>query len=235
MTDSRPLVVLIEDEPQMRRFVHISLENNGFRVAEATSGEEGLSLAASQPPDIVVLDLGLPGIDGFGVLARLREWSNVPIVVLSARGQEQDKVRALSEGADDYLTKPFGPAELIARLRVALRHAARANGDPANAIVVAGPIRIELARRLVFVDDSEVHLTPIEYKVLATLAKHAGLVVTQRQLLREVWGPGEAHSPPLLRVHMAQLRHKLERNSACPKHLVTEPGVGYRLLIEPKD
>jgi two-component system KDP operon response regulator KdpE len=234
MTETLPLVVLVEDEPQMRRFVRISLTGHGYRVAEAASGEEGLTVAASDPPDVVVLDLGLPGIDGFEVLRRLREWTDVPIIVLSARGQEQDKVRALNDGADDYLTKPFGPAELVARLGVALRHAARARGDGANAVVESGQLRIDLARRIVFVSDGEVHLTPIEYKVLAALAKHAGMVVTQRQLLREVWGPGEAHSPQLLRVHMAQLRHKLERDSACPKHLVTEPGVGYRLLLEPR-
>jgi len=235
MTESRPLVVLVEDEPQMRRFVRISLVSNGYRVAEAQSGEEGLTAAASEPPDVVVLDLGLPGIDGFEVLRRLREWTEVPIIVLSARGQEQDKVRALNEGADDYLTKPFGPAELVARIGVALRHAARTQGDASQAVVASGSLRIDLARRIVFVDNVEVHLTPIEYKVLATLAKHAGMVVTQRQLLRDVWGPGEAHTPQLLRVHMAQLRHKLERDSACPEHLITEPGVGYRLLVDPRN
>jgi two-component system KDP operon response regulator KdpE len=234
MTESLPLVLLVEDEPQMRRFVRISLASHGYKVAEAASGEEGLSVAASEPPDVVVLDLGLPGIDGFEVLRRLREWTQVPVIVLSARGQEEDKVRALNDGADDYLTKPFGPAELVARLGVARRHAARAHGDGANSVVESGALRIDLARRLVLVNDAEVHLTPIEYKVVATLAKHAGMVVTQRHLLREVWGPGEAHSPQLLRVHMAQLRHKLEVDSACPRHLITEPGVGYRLLLEPR-
>ncbi|MGA2450997.1 MAG: response regulator [Polyangiaceae bacterium] len=234
MTEPRPLVVLIEDEPQMRRFVRISLASQGYRVAETSSGEEGLAVAATEPPDVVVLDLGLPGIDGFEVLRRLREWAELPIIVLSARGQEQDKVRALNEGADDYLTKPFGPAELAARIAVALRHTARKRGDGSQAVVASGGLRIDLARRLVFLDDAEIHLTPIEYKVLAALARHAGMVVTQRQLLREVWGPGEAHTPQLLRVHMAQLRHKLERDSACPKHLITEPGVGYRLLVEPR-
>jgi two-component system KDP operon response regulator KdpE len=229
MTESRPLVLLIEDEDQMRKFVRISLLNNGFRVVEASNGEEGLALAAAQAPDLVVLDLGLPGVDGFEVTRRLREWSAIPIIVLSARGQEQDKVQALTEGADDYLTKPFGPAELVARLGVALRHASRSAQDAGSSVIEAGELRVDLGRRLVFLADTEVHLTPIEYRLLAALAKHAGMVLTQRQLLRDVWGPGEGHQPQTLRVHMAQLRHKLERDPARPQHLVTEPGVGYRL------
>jgi two-component system KDP operon response regulator KdpE len=231
VTESRPLVLLVEDEAQMRKFVRISLVNNGFRVIEASSGEEGLALAAAHTPDLVVLDLGLPGLDGFEVTKRLREWTSVPIIVLSARGQEQDKVQALTDGADDYLTKPFGPAELVARLGVALRHASRGAQDMASSVVSSGDLRIDLGRRLVFVANVEIHLTPIEYRLLATLAKHGGMVLTQRQLLREVWGPGEGHQPQTLRVHMAQLRHKLERDPARPQHLVTEPGVGYRLRI----
>ncbi|HEY4016432.1 MAG TPA: response regulator [Polyangiaceae bacterium] len=232
MTELRPLVLLIEDEAQMRKFVRISLASNGFRVLEASAGEEGLLLAAQHTPDLVVLDLGLPDIDGLEVTRRLREWSAVPIIVLSARGQEQDKVRALTDGADDYLTKPFGPAELLARLGVALRHAARGTQDTASSIVSSGGLRIDLGRRLVFVDGQEIHLTPIEFRLVSTLAKHAGMVVTQRQLLRDVWGPGEGHQPQTLRVHMAQLRHKLERDPARPQHLVTEPGVGYRLRAD---
>jgi two-component system, OmpR family, KDP operon response regulator KdpE len=229
MTESRPLVLLIEDEDQMRKFVRISLLNNGFRVVEASNGEEGLALAAAQAPDLVVLDLGLPGVDGFEVTRRIREWSAIPIIVLSARGQEQDKVQALTEGADDYLTKPFGPAELVARLGVALRHASRSAQDAGSSVIEAGELRVDLGRRLVFLANTEVHLTPIEYRLLAALAKHAGMVLTQRQLLRDVWGPGEGHQPQTLRVHMAQLRHKLERDPARPQHLITEPGVGYRL------
>ena len=184
--------------------------------------------------DIVVLDLGLPGIDGFEVLqAPSRMDGGTRHRAFRSRTGARQR-RALNDGADDYLTKPFSPAELVARLGVARKHAARALGDGSNAIVESGSLRIDLSRRLVYVGDAEAHLTPIEYKVLATLAKHAGMVVTQRQLLRDVWGPGEAHAPQLLRVHMAQLRHKLERDSACPKHLVTEPGVGYRLLLEPR-
>ena len=232
MTESRPLVLLIEDEEQMRKFVRISLVSNGFRVIAASTGAEGVTMAAAQTPDVIVLDLGLPGISGFEVTRRLREWTAMPIIVLSARGFEQDKIRALNDGADDYLTKPFSPGELVARLGVALRHAARSTQDPTVSVVSAGDLRIDLARRLVFVGSAEVHLTPIEYKLLATLARHAGMVLTHRQLLREVWGPGEGHQPQSLRVHMAQLRHKIEEDPARPKHIVTEPGVGYRLKVD---
>jgi two-component system KDP operon response regulator KdpE len=232
MTESRPLVLLVEDEAHMRKFVRIALMNNGYQIIEACTGEEAVSLAAAHTPDLIVLDLGLPDIDGFEVTRRVREWSEVPVIVLSARGQEQDKVRALNGGADDYLTKPFGPAELVARLAVAFRHAARSRTDAFGSVIVAGDLRIDLARRVVFVRDAEVHLTPIEYRLLATLAKHAGMVLTQRQLLREVWGPGEGHQTQALRVHMAQLRRKVERDSARPRYLVTEPGVGYRLKLE---
>jgi two-component system KDP operon response regulator KdpE len=224
--------LLVEDEARMRKFVRIALTTSGFRVVEASTGEEGVSLASSNTPDLVVLDLGLPGIDGFEVTRRLREWSTVPIIVLSARGQEEDKVRALNDGADDYLTKPFGPAELVARLGVALRHSTRAGPEASGGVVVSGELRIDLARRIVSVRDDEVHLTPIEYKLLATLAKHAGMVLTQQQLLREVWGPSAGHQGQSLRVHMAQLRRKLEEDSTRPRYLVTEPGVGYRLRVD---
>jgi two-component system KDP operon response regulator KdpE len=232
MTESRPLVLLVEDEARMRKFVRIALSTSGYRVVEASTGEEGLALASASPPDLVVLDIGLPGIDGFEVTRRLREWSSVPIIVLSARGQEQDKVRALNDGADDYLTKPFGPAELVARLGVALRHSTRGRSDAFGAVVTSADLRIDLAKRLVMVRGSEVHLTPIEYKLLAALAKHAGMVLTQNQLLREVWGPSAGHQGQSLRVHMAQLRRKLEVDSARPRYLVTEPGVGYRLKVD---
>jgi two-component system KDP operon response regulator KdpE len=233
MTESRPLVLLIEDEDRMRKFVRISLLSNGFRLIEASTGEEGMTLAAAQTPDVIVLDLGLPDISGFEVTRRLREWSTVPIIVLSARGHEQDKIRALNDGADDYLTKPFGPGELVARLGVALRHAARHTQDSTGSVITSGDLRIDLARRLVFVRNAEVHLTPIEYKLLASLAKHGGMVLTHRQLLREVWGPGEGNQTQSLRVHMAQLRHKVEQDAARPQHIVTEPGVGYRLRLDP--
>jgi two-component system KDP operon response regulator KdpE len=233
MTQPRPLVLLVEDEVRMRKFVRITLVSSGYRVMEAASGEEALSLASAHTPDVVLLDLGLPGMDGFEVALRIREWSPVPIIVLSARGQEQDKVRALNEGADDYLTKPFGPAELVARVAVALRHATR-SASALGAVIVSGDLRIDLARRIVSVHEEEVHLTPIEYKLLAALAKHAGMVLTQQQLVREVWGPGAGHQAQSLRVHMAQLRRKLEEDSARPRHLVTEPGVGYRLKLAPE-
>ena len=179
----------------------------------------------------MLLDLGLPDLDGLEVTRRLREWTSVPIVVLSARGQERDKVAALEAGADDYLTKPFGMAELLARIRVALRHAARA-AQPAPAEVAFGDVRVDAGRRLVTVAGAEVHLTPIEYDLLTTLIRHAGKVVTQRQLLREVWGPAYATEAHYLRVYMGQLRRKIEADPARPRHLITEPGVGYRLRVD---
>ncbi len=232
MSDPKPLVLVVEDEPQMRTFVRLALSSNGYRVVEAVSGREGLQQAAAHTPDIVLLDLGLPDMDGLEVTRLLREWSAVPVVVISARGQEQQKVEALDAGADDYLTKPFGSGELMARLRVALRHAARSAQDPLTSVVTVGQLRIDLAKRLVFVRDAEVHLTPNEYKLLATLMKHAGMVMTHRQLLEQVWGPGHAHQTQYLRVFMAQLRQKLEENPAHPQYLITEPGVGYRMKGE---
>jgi two-component system KDP operon response regulator KdpE len=232
MSDPKPTVLLIDDEPQMRTFVRLALSAQGYRIVEAESGREGLQQAAAHTPDIVLLDLGLPDMDGLEVTRALREWTAVPVVVISARGQEHQKVEALDAGADDYLTKPFGTGELLARIRVALRHAARSAQDPLSSVVTIGQIRIDLARRLVFAKDEEVHLTPNEYKLLATLMKHAGRVMTHRQLLQEVWGPGHAHQMQYLRVFMAQLRQKLEENPAHPKYLLTEPGVGYRMKTQ---
>jgi two-component system KDP operon response regulator KdpE len=227
-----PVVVVIEDEPQIRRFLRPTLASQGYRVVEAASGEEGVVQAATRQPDIVILDLGLPDMDGLEVIRRLREWSAVPIVILSARGQERDKIAALDAGADDYVAKPFAVGELLARMRVALRHAARVASDSTDAIFVAGNIRIDLARRRVFVGDAEVRLTRTEYKLLTTLARHAGKVLTHRQLLVEVWGPPYADQTHYLRVYMGQLRHKLEAEPARPRFLLTEPGVGYRLVAE---
>ena len=226
------MVLLIEDEPQMRRFLRAALENEGYRLVEVGTAREGLAQAAGQNPDIILLDLGLPDGDGIDLTRRIREWARVPIVVISARGQERDKVAALDAGADDYLTKPFGVGELLARMRVALRHAARAAGGPEEPVFTSGDLRVDLERRQVFVDDKEVHLTPTEYKLLVTLVRHAGKVLTHRQLLKEVWGAGTVTQTPTLRVHMTQLRHKLERDPAQPRHLLTEPGVGYRLKSE---
>lgn len=231
MTDHEPLVLLIEDEPQMRRFLRALLHGNGFRLVEAETGEQGITMAAQYNPDIVLLDLGLPDIDGITVTARLREWSAMPIVVLSARGKEDDKIAALDAGADDYLTKPFGAGELLARIRVALRHAARGEQGPA-AVFTFGDVRVDLAKRRVQRGDEEVHLTPLEYKLLVELVRHAGMVLTHRQLLKSVWGPNSVSQTHYLRVYMAQLRHKLEADPARPQFLLTEPGVGYRLKSE---
>jgi two-component system KDP operon response regulator KdpE len=224
-----PLVLIIEDEPQMRRFLRPALEGQGYRVREATTASEAMIEASSHNPDIVVLDLGLPDGDGVDVARRLREWSAVPIIVVSARGQEADKVAALDAGADDYVTKPFGMAELLARLRVAWRHANRITGPIGESSFEAEGVRIDLGRRRVWRDGQEIHFTPLEYKLLATLVRYAGRVVTHRQLLKEVWGPFAASETQYLRVYMTQLRHKLERDPAQPVLLLTETGVGYRL------
>jgi two-component system, OmpR family, KDP operon response regulator KdpE len=232
VTEPTPLVLVVEDEPQMRKFVRIALEAHDYRVIEAATAAEGIQQAVSYSPDAVVLDLGLPDMDGMAVTRRLREWSTVPILVISARGQEESKVQALDGGADDYITKPFGAAELMARLRVALRHASASQEAPTSVVKIGGTVTIDLVKRLVHVGSEEVHLTPIEYKLLTVLVKHAGMVVTHRHLLEQVWGPGHAHQMQYLRVYMTQLRHKLEANPARPKFLLTEPGIGYRLKAE---
>jgi two-component system KDP operon response regulator KdpE len=232
MSESKPLVLVVEDDSQMRKFVRIALESHDYRVVEASTGDEALRQATAYPPDVVLLDLGLPDQDGLAVAKRLREWTAVPILVISARGQEDVKVRALDGGADDYLTKPFGAAELMARLRVALRHAARSQEAPSAVVRIGDDVEIDLVKRQVRVRGAEVHLTPIEYKLLTELAKHAGMVVTHRHLLEQVWGPGHAHQMQYLRVYMTQLRHKLEQTPARPRYLVTEPGIGYRLKTE---
>lgn len=232
MTNSAPLILVIEDEPQIRRFLRAALTSHGYRFAEVETGEAGLVEAALQSPEVIILDLGLPDIDGLEVTCRLREWTRVPIVILSARGQEQDKIAALDAGADDYLTKPFGMGELLARIRVALRHAAHHAANSEESTFTVDNVRIDFVRRQVFRDDTEVHLTPIEYKLLVTLAKYAGKVVTHHQLLKEIWGPGYTNETHYLRVYMGNLRHKLEDNPAHPRYLITEPGVGYRLKTD---
>ena len=225
-------LVLIEDEPEIRRFLKTTLPSHGFRIYEATTGQEGLIEAQTRNPDLILLDLGLPDMDGIEVIRQVRDWTPTPIIVLSAREQEQQKVTALDLGADDYVTKPFGINELLARIRTALRHAARPDGADANSTFAFGDVRVELGRRQVFVAEKEIHLTPIEYKLLATLVRHAGKVVTHRQLLKEVWGPLHVEEGHYLRVYMRQLRNKLEKSPANPKYLVTELGVGYRLRTE---
>lgn len=232
MAETGPLILVIEDEPQIHRFLRATLPSHGYRVTEATTGQAGMAAVGDQQPDLIILDLGLPDMDGLEVTRRVREWTATPILVLSARGQEQDKVAALDLGADDYLTKPFGVAELLARIRVALRHAVRANNGQDAPIFSSGHLRVDLARQQVFVDEKEVHLTATEYKLLALLVRHAGKVLTHQQLLREVWGPQYGTESHYLRIYMGQLRHKLEKNPTRPRLLRTEIGVGYRLLVE---
>jgi two-component system KDP operon response regulator KdpE len=223
-------ILIIEDELPIRKFLRASLANEGYRVSEADSGIAGLRAATSQPPDLVILDLGLPDLDGQQVLTRLRDWFTGPILVLSARDQEADKVTALDHGADDYVTKPFGAGELLARLRTAFRHSLR---GPTEATTFAvGDLRVDLAARLVFVRDKEVHLTPLEYKLLVTMIRHAGTVLTHRFLLREVWGPQDSQENHYLRVFVAGLRRKLEDEPARPRYVFTEQGVGYRFAAE---
>lgn len=230
MTDPNPVILVIEDEVQMRRFLRASLTSNGYQVVETDTAQDGLTQAAARNPDLVLLDLGLPDQDGLVVTQRLREWAKTPIIVISARGREEDKIQALDAGADDYLTKPFGVGELLARIRVALRNASR--GELGTSQFSVGELKVDLVRRQVLVSGQEVHLTPIEYKLLATLVKHAGRVITHRQLLREVWGPNSSDQTQYLRVYMGQLRHKLEANPSRPQFLTTEPGVGYRLRVQ---
>jgi two-component system KDP operon response regulator KdpE len=225
------LVLIIEDEPPIRRFLRASLEAEGYRVVEAGGGEEGLKLAATQPPDLVILDLGLSGLDGLDVLERLREWLSAPIVIVSARDREREKVEALDAGADDYLTKPFGVPELLARLRVALRHN-RAGGSSESSNLTIGELDVDMAGRIVRLGGERVSLTPIEYKLLVTLMKHAGKVLTHRFLLREVWGPHASQETHYLRVFMAGLRRKLRDDPARSRYIQTEQGVGYRFAAE---
>jgi two-component system KDP operon response regulator KdpE len=235
MSQDKGTILLIEDEPQMQRFLRIVLQGQGYCFIEAQTGQEGLVQAATRSPDIVLLDLGLPDIDGLEVTRRLREWSDIPIIVLSAREQEQDKIKALDAGADDYLTKPFGAGELLARIRVAMRHRAMRQAGQQEPVFVLGNLRVDLTQRQVFLNEKEVHLTPIEYKLLTMLIKNAGRVITHSQLLKEVWGPPYLKETQYLRVYMTQLRHKLEADPARPRFLINEPGIGYRLKIDPED
>jgi two-component system KDP operon response regulator KdpE len=229
MANLSPIIVAIEDDPQMRRFLRTSLCTHGFKVFEAETGERGLVEAGVRKPDVVIVDLGLPDMDGVEVVRGLRAWTNLPIIVLSARSAEQHKIEALDAGADDYLTKPFGIGELLARVRVALRHSVASAESGLDRPFMIGDIRVDLLKRLVFKGDREIHLTPIEYRLLAVLIKHAGKVLTQRQLLNDVWGPAYQHNSHYLRIYMSQLRHKLEADPNKPRYLLTESGVGYRL------
>ena len=229
MNAPAPLIAVIEDEPQMRRFIRASLTARGYRMIEGGTVKEALLLVSSHNPDLLLLDLGLPDGDGIELTRQLREWSQMPIIVLSARGLEQDKVAALDAGADDYLTKPFGVDELLARMRVALRHAQTIASSETRQSLEFGPLKIDLVRREVTQAGAPVRLTPIEYKLLVLLARNAGRVLTHGQILAEVWGHRHSNMVHHVRVHMAELRKKIEVDPARPKLIVTEPGVGYRL------
>ncbi len=233
MAENKDVILMIEDELPIRRFLKPSLTSQKFKVVEAVTGEEGLALAASQNPDLILLDLGLPDMDGLKVIQKLREWTTVAIIVLTARGKEQDKILGLDAGADDYLTKPFNVGELLARVRVALRHARKVKQGEKEPVFETGGLKVDLDARLVYVKGKEIHLTPNEYDVLALLVRYAGKVVTQKQILKEVWGPAATEDQSqYLRTYLHQLREKIETDPTRPRYLITEPGVGYRLKEE---
>ncbi|MBV8843784.1 MAG: response regulator [Bryobacterales bacterium] len=225
----KPLILLIEDDSQIRRFLRAALSAENYRLQEAVTAHDGVAQAEAHRPDLILLDLGLPDQDGIEVIRSVRQWSTAPILVLSARGQERDKIEALDLGADDYVAKPFTIGELLARIRAGLR---RSSTAAPGTVFHFGNVEVDLEKRVVKSGGEEVHLTPNEYRLLQVLIKHAGKVITQRQLLAEVWGPNATEQAQYLRVYIAQLRRKLERNPARPKHLHTEPGVGYRLIAE---
>ena len=229
MSEARVRVLVVDDEPAIRRFLRASLSAHNFEIFEAGSGQEAVSAVLADRPDLVLLDLGLPDMDGVEVTRLLREWTPIPIIVVSVRAQEADKVAALDAGADDYLTKPFGVGELLARMRVALRRVSQSSTEP---MFVSGDLVVDLAQRIVTVAGREIRLTPTEYDLLRALVAHAGKVLTHRQLLREVWGPGYAQETHMLRVNISNLRRKIEADASRPRHIHTEPGVGYRLKTE---
>ena len=229
MSAPGPLILIVEDDPQLRRFLRTALGAQDYRLVEAGTVKEALIAATTHNPELILLDIGLPDGDGIELTRRVREWSRVPVIVISARGREDDKVAALDAGADDYLTKPFGVNELLARIRVALRHALSSASGPGEPVLEIGPLRLDLTRREVLVSGAQVHLTPLEYRLLSLLAQNAGKVLTHRQILKEVWGPGSVSETHYLRVFMAQLRRKVEPDPARPRLLLTEPGVGYRM------
>jgi two-component system KDP operon response regulator KdpE len=230
MAESHPAILIVEDEPEIRRFLRAALGAEGYRVIESATGRRGMIDASSHKPDLAIVDLSLPDLDGVEVIRHIRAWSPMPIIVLSARVEERAKIAALDTGADDYVTKPFGVRELLARVRAALRHRVRiASG---TSILVLGDARVDLEKRTACRDGTPIHLTPIEYKLLITLAKSLGMVVTHRQLLTEVWGPTHAGDTHYLRIYMKQLRDKLENDPVQPIHLRTETGIGYRLVAD---
>jgi two-component system KDP operon response regulator KdpE len=231
MNNAKPVIVVVEDDPQICRFLRTSLGAQGFQVVEAETGERGVIEIGTRKPELVILDLGLPGIDGVEVIRKVRAWSAVPIIVLSARSQENNKIAALDAGADDYLTKPFGIGELLARIRVSLRRAARIDNS-VETLFCLGDLEVDLSQRSVHIGGREVHLTPIEYRLLMVLIHNAGKVLTHRQLLLDVWGPAYVEHAHYVRIYMGQLRRKLETDPAQPRYLLTEAGVGYRLGAE---
>jgi two-component system, OmpR family, KDP operon response regulator KdpE len=231
MNADGPKILLIEDEQEIRRFLRVSLGGQGYRLIESSTGRDGIMQAASQQPDLILLDLGLPDIDGMEVIREVRGWSRMPIIILSARGQDHQKVDALDAGADDYLTKPFSVGELVARIRVSLRHALQDIGESGEPVFNSNGLRVDFVHRQVFVSEEEIHLTPNEYRLLAVLIKHAGKVITHKQLLQEVWGPDSIYETHYLRVYIAQLRRKIEADPARPRFLQTEPGIGYRMVV----
>jgi two-component system, OmpR family, KDP operon response regulator KdpE len=230
VTEPSIRILIVDDEPQIRRFLRTTLSAHGYRVIEASCGREAMTLTATERHELMLLDLGLPDIEGLEVIHRLREWSTVPIIVVSVRGQEAKKIEALDSGADDYVTKPFGMGELLARMRAALRHRLQAEVD--DPVFRSAGLTVDLTRRIVMVDGREVKLTPKEYDLLRVLVTHAGKVITHQHLLREVWGPGSVHETHYLRVYIGQLRQKLEPDPAQPRYILTEPGVGYRLRMD---
>lgn len=229
---SKPRILVIEDDPPIRRFLNTTLTTQDYELIEATTGKEGLSLAASHVPDVILLDLGLPDIDGLEIIRKIREWSATPIIIISARGQERDKVAGLDAGADDYLTKPFGVGELLARIRASLRRRSQVSADEPESEAMIGNVRVDLGLRQIWRDGNEIHLTPTEFSLLAALLHERGKVLTHRQLLQEVWGPSHVGQSHYLRIYILQLRRKLEDDSTRPRWIVSEPGVGYRLRSE---
>ena len=231
MTTSRATVLVIEDEPEIRRFLRASLGVEGYRVVESSTGRRGVIDAGTHKPDLAIVDLGLPDTDGVSVIRRIREWSSIPIIVLSARAQERSKIEALDAGANDYVTKPFAIGELLARLRAVLRHAVR--NDSGSTVLRMDDVVVDLGARRAHRGDAPIHLTPIEFRLLAELAKSAGMVATHRRLLAEVWGPTHERDTHYLRIYMKQLRDKLEADPVQPRFLLTETGIGYRLVLPP--
>ena len=231
MTQASPVIVVIEDDPAIRLFLRTGLGAHGFKVFEADRGKQGIIEASIRKPDLIILDLGLPDMDGVDVIKIIREWSVMPIIILSARSNEQHKIDALDAGADDYLTKPFGLGELLARIRVAMRHSVSSPEQDQSGVFICGELKVDLLKRQVVVGDREVHLTPIQYRLLSVLIKNAGKVLTHQYLLKEVWGPSYRDNSHYLRIYMSQLRQKLEIDPAQPQYLLTESGIGYRLKV----